>query len=237
MQDDSNMEWNFEKPPVHNEVSPENAARAEAFESAMEDAPAFAGESAENNFADATAIISYGANEAARKYGVEHVVEAINEFNPDSSEDPINDLLESIGVESKEDRADARDINTNERALLDDNSNPNASKNISRENAVRAIKDFQNMIRAVKADSERFGDLNDDALDSGRGIFERAAEQQVEETGKDEDLVTMFKGLENQKRDNESTDEEPSDKDESVSLEDLQNMAKSADEIDRDKAA
>lgn len=207
MQDDSNMEWDFEKPPVHDEVSPENTARAEAFENAMEDAPAFAGESAENNFADATAIISYGANEAARKYGVEHVVKAINEFNPDSSEDPINDLLKSIGVESKEERADARNINTNERSLLDDNSNPSTSKNLSRENAVRAIKDFQNMIRTVKSDSERFGNLNSEAIDSGRGIFERVAEKQVEETGKDEDLVTMFKGLENQKRDSENIDE------------------------------
>ncbi len=241
MQDDLNTEWNFERPPAHDEISPENAARAEAFKNAMEDAPAFAGENAENNFADATAIISYGANEAAREYGVEHVVNAINEFNPDNSEDPINDLLKSIGINSKEERADARETNSDERAFLDDNSNPNASKNISRENAVQAIKDFQNMIRTVKADSERFGSLNDDAMDSGRGVFERAAEQQVEETGKSEDLVTMFKGLENQGRDSEddipqNPEEETSENDDTaVSLEDLQKMAKSSDEIDKDK--
>ncbi len=250
--DDTNFELGFERAPSK-EASPESIERGERFENELGDVP-FAGETEQNDTYNAPAIIKYGANEAARIYGVEHTVNVIKNFNPNMSEDPVNDLLKDLGLERKEERNDALETNlTRENAFLDEHNNPNASKTISRQNAVQAIKDFQDMIRSVEADLNKYGDLREDAMNSGRGIFERAAEQRVEETGKDEDLVSMFEGIESQKRKTpeesennskeESTEESGYDESEAeqpgveaeessniVSFEELQAMAKSADE-------
>ena len=79
-------------------------------EATSAEAEAGADESLDNEgIKDASAILNYGLNAAAREYGVEKVVQGIKTFDATGSMNPIADLYKHLGVETKEEWNDVRD--------------------------------------------------------------------------------------------------------------------------------
>lgn len=116
---DQDYDDTFEKFPVdkNDEIDPAAAAKAAEWGTAMEDAPAFAGEwgygeTYENPDApesspssDAASLTDYGLDTASRIYGLNTVLDAILETNETASdaENPIGSIYDRLAP-SPEDR-------------------------------------------------------------------------------------------------------------------------------------
>jgi hypothetical protein len=215
MQNNSS-ETSFEK--IGNTVgSATSAEKADAWSSAMSSAgegPSYFGNTtasqtdnapadadAANNAADGydkdiaegAAILNYGLNGAAAQLGVGVVVEGIKNFNVSDSENPIPDLLNSLGIDTKpefkelrENQAATRD---NQNAFYDSENAPQTMHR-SNEGARMAIKEMQELILAVEKDDEDYAELREEAKANNKNLFEQAIINY-----KVQDLASLFSAL------------------------------------------
>ena len=215
------------------EVSPENLARSEQWESAMSDAPEFndnltpetpatipmgissetpteapletSAEARDENIADAAAIINYGLNAAAREIGVEAVIQKIKNFVPNNTEDPIKQLFDELGIDTKEEISDtiyeSRAIKKEEDIFRNESINAPAKMEQSQNGALDAIQKVKELITEVE-DSPDYADLRADALKNGKGIFENAVSKYAVR-----DLTVLFDALSEQKNHPDANEE------------------------------
>ncbi len=194
------------------EVTQEGLAREAAWNNAMADAPEFGGEQnqptpktqyensattgeapeRDDNIADASAIINYGLNAAAREKGVEETVQAINNFVFKGDEDPVKQLFGDLdidtGAEMKDVIEESRASKPQENAFRDDVNAP-APAEKSKEGALNAIKEFKELVAEVET-SPAYANLLAEALKANKGIFEYA----VSKYGT-RDLTVLFSAL------------------------------------------
>ncbi len=143
-----------------------------------DEAEAGADESFDNEgIKDASAILNYGLNAAAREYGVEQVVQGIKTFDATESTNPIADLYEYLGVETKEEWNDVRDearaARPSENEFKEQSGMPKTSRK-SEEGALKAIEDMKELILEVEGADPRYESLRQGAKAAGMGYFEYA---------------------------------------------------------------
>lgn len=160
------------------------------------------------DISDAAAIINYGLNAAALKYGVPKVVETIKNYDPEGSTNPVKDLFESLGVDTpeefKEVKEEARAIASSEEEFRVEQSVQGKGNN-SNMGAMAAIKDMKELISEVEGADPRYEDLRERARSFGVGVFEYA----VKDFGV-RGLTELFDVLAQQR--GESDDKENSEK-------------------------
>ena len=219
----------------------EAEARYGAWTEAMsaEDVPKFAGEGAEffgdstqeptenlsdvaaeteneydQGLADAAAIINYGLDAAARRYGVEAVIQGIKSFDASGSDNPIRDLYRHLGIDTVEESKDLHNVNdankVDEAEFRERTSLPSTSEK-SKEGAFKAIEDVKELISDVEGADPRYNDLRMGARQAGKGYFEYAVDS-LEKRG----LTDLFGVLQAQK---ESVDTESKKVDEETEAE------------------
>lgn len=184
------------------EVSAESAERAAKWESAMEDAPEF-----NEGVADASAIINYGINAAAREVGVEKTVQAIKNFNINSCpENPIKGLFDALGIDTPAEFKDFHEEQTasriSENAFRNSDNHP-ATMNRSMAGAIEAIRDMKELIAEVETADPAYNELRQNAHTFGKGIFEYAVFG-LKAPG----LVELFQSLEQMRSKKEEKAEE-----------------------------
>ena len=169
---------------------------------------------------NASAIINYGLNAAARELGVELVVQRIKGFDAAGSENPINSLFESLGVDTIEEKKDVEEeasaAAVDEDRFRSETSMPN-NKNKSKEGALLAIQDMKELISEVEGADPRYEELREGARAAGKGYFEYAV-QNYGVRG----LTELFKELKNQrekKKEEETDDEKQENADEQEGVE------------------
>lgn len=161
--------------------------------------------------ADASAILNYGLDAAARKYGVEKVIQGIKTFDATGSSAPIRDLYIHLGIDTKEETEEMHDENVANqpaKAELQENIGANANANRSNEGALQAIADMKELISEVEGADPRYESLRQGAKAAGKGVFEYA----VESFGT-QGLVELFMTLKEQR---EQKDHEQSNPEDSV---------------------
>ncbi len=172
--------------------------------------PSAAGENNEG-IADAAALINYGLDAAARKYGVEMVVQGIKTFDAAGSSDPVKALYRHLGIDTAEEVKEVRDENAaNQPATAEfrDEIGIAGAPNRSNEGALQAVADMKELIAEVEGADPRYEDLRQGAKAAGKGYFEYA----VESFGR-QGLVELFGVLKEQRKqkDSEDTVEKPED--------------------------
>ena len=185
------------------EVSQDGLAREAEWNNAMTDAPEFSGnqfgeatpatpesssevateQSADksperdDNVADASAIINYGLNAAARERGVEATIQAINNFVYNGDGDPIKQLFIELGIDTGAEVKDlieeSRAAKPNEDAFRNENINAPNTINKSLEGALNAIKEVKELVAEVQS-SPAYANLRAEAKKTGKGYFEYA---------------------------------------------------------------
>ena len=217
-------------PSTNPEVTKEGLERAAAWEQAMTDAPAFAGnnfgqpttpetpndtnletENHDENIADASAILNYGLNAAAREKGVDAVVNTIKNFVYKGQGDPIIQLLTELGIDTPKEFSELRDesraIKSDENTFRNESVNAPATLNKSVQGALNAIQDFKLLITEVESSPE-YNNLRSEALKNGKSIYgEAVSDYNVH------DLTTLFNALSAQKEnqiENQSSTTNPS---------------------------
>lgn len=164
--------------PPQSEAQPENQPRRD------------------ENIADASAIINYGLNAAAKQLGVEHTIQIINNFVPNSQEDPISQLLKELGIDTKKEHDDLKDqskaIKTDEDSFRQDINAPSTTQK-STEGALKAIQDVKELVSDVQS-SPAYAKLRTEATSAGKGVFDYAVEKYP-----NRDFTVLFKELNNEK--------------------------------------
>lgn len=158
---------------VSGETSAESLERAEKWENAMSDAPEF-----NEGLADASAIINYGINAAAREIGVEQTVQAIKHLNINSCpENPIKGIFDALGIDTPAEFQDYHDeqaaSRVSENSFRSGNNHP-TTMNRSMAGAVEAIRAMKELISEVEGADPAYEDLRQNARALGKGIFETA---------------------------------------------------------------
>lgn len=206
---------------VGGELSAEQAARADAWETAMSDMGEMGEEdvaSRNEGIADAAALINYGLNAAARELGVEVVVQRIKSFDPSGSSNPVRDLYIHLGIDEPGEKADLRDeamASKKDEAAFRASENAPATVNKSMEGALEAIKDFKELVMEVEGADPRYKSLREGAKIAGKGIFEYAVMQYGVR-----DLTVLFSVLAQQKETAEEKEEVPATEEEEEKEED-----------------
>lgn len=195
------------------EISEEGLAREAKWSSVMEDAPAFAGESytpenneRDDNIADASAIINYGLNAAAKEHGVEQVIQTINNFVPEGQGDPIKQLYVELGVDNREEAVNVIDeahaAKPREDFYRTENTNAPTTINKSKEGALNAIKEVKGLVAEVMT-SPDYADLRAEAMKAGKGVFEYTVSKYNVR-----DLTVLFNALSERKKEVEASKNE-----------------------------
>lgn len=156
---------------------------------------------------DASAILNYGLNAAAREYGVEKVVQGIKTFDATGSTSPITDLYKHLGVETKEEWNDVRDearaARSSENEFKEQYGMPGTEKR-SDEGVLEAIKDMKELISEVEGADPRYESLRQGAKAAGMGYFDYAVK------GYDvRGMTELFEVLAAQKEEKSETEPEP----------------------------
>jgi len=215
------------------EVSQEGLAREAQWNNIMSDAPEFSGDPVfggpkaeaptetpaaeaptaeqsperDENIADATAIINYGLNAAAREKGVEPVIQTINNFVPNEDGDPIKQLFIELGVDTKEELTDVKEesraAKPSENAFRNESVNAPIIINKSANGALSAIAEVKNLVAEVET-SPDYADLRAEAMSNGKGIFEYAVSKYNVR-----DLTVLFNALSERKKQRETGEDLP----------------------------
>lgn len=158
-----------------------------------------------NSIADAASIINYGLDAIARQKGpggVEEVVQGIKSFNVAGSDNPIRDLYNHLGINTKEDFKDAQEESAATRYLKDqfrkEYSAPKTDRK-SLEGAIKAIEDMKELITEVEGADPRYEEIRMGARAYGKGYFEYA----IKDYGV-QGLTELFTVLTNQKKKEET---------------------------------
>ena len=200
------------------EVSAEGLAREAEWNAAMADAPEFNANQSndttapidqqaeqmdteaprrDENIADASAIINYGMNAAAREIGVEATIQAIKNFVPNGVEDPIKQLLVNLGIDThteiKNLHEESRAAKAEEDAFRNESVNAPSTIKKSTEGALYAIKEVRELAAEVET-SPAYANLRAEALKSGKGLYEYAVARYGVR-----DLTALFNTLSEQK--------------------------------------
>lgn len=154
------------------------------------------------DISEGAAILNYGLNGAAAQLGVGVVVEGIKNFDVSSSENPVRDLLNSLGIDSKPEFKELRENQAahkdNQNAFYDSDNGPVVLTR-SNEGARKAIEDMQDLIRAVEKDDDDYADLREAAKVNNKNLFEQAITEY-----KVQDLASLFSALTEIKRQKKS---------------------------------
>lgn len=217
-----------------NEVSEEGLKREAEWNEVMEDVPPFGGETPihthmetfpeiaspesnqtpseegeirDENISDASAIINFGLNAAAKQIGVEKVIEVIDGFVPNGRDDPIKQLFIELGVDTKTERDDvfyeARAAKPREEAFRSEDINAPITRNRALEAKFNAIQEVKQLVAEVKS-SPAYSQLRSEAMTAGKGVFEYAVSKYDVR-----DLTVLFRALSEQKKAAESKGTNP----------------------------
>lgn len=170
-----------------NQPSAEQIERAESWSSAMSDVE-FSGDSTNNTkeqspeerddgIANASALINYGLNAAARELGVETVVQKIKSFDATGSENPIRDLYVYLGIDTPEEVKDLHEesiASKNSENAYRESENAPTSTRRSTEGAFKAIYDFKELISEVEGADPCYNSLRAGAKAMNMGYFDYA---------------------------------------------------------------
>lgn len=193
----------FERFPMgHGEVLAEQVEKAKEWGDAMKDASEFSGdqfgiahegnefygeaksgegenakgEQFDSGIANASALINYGVDEAARKMGVETVVQMIKGFDASGREDPIGDLFKYLGINTPEEynelQQEGEASKMAEAEFREGVNAPSTGKSV--EGVFRALDDMKKLILEVEGADPRYEELREGAKASGKGYFEYA---------------------------------------------------------------
>ena len=163
----------------------------------------------DDGLAGAAAIINYGLDAAAREIGVERTVQLIKNFDLASSEDPIKDLYEYLGIDTTDERQsvmlEAKATKPQIAGFYEESDMP-ATLQRSKEGAIKAITDMKELISEVESADPRYAELRAKAHSAGKGYFEYA----VKDFGT-RGLTELFSVLMEQKEAQENTENTPED--------------------------
>lgn len=127
--------------------------------------------------ASAASLINYGLDGVAREKGVEAVVQGIKSFDTTGSENPLRDLYDHLGIDTKEEFKDVREESMASKAqrmrFRDEYNMPKTEKR-SREGMLKAIADMKELIAEVESADPRYEELRTAAKAYGKGYFEYA---------------------------------------------------------------
>ena len=156
--------------------------------------------------ASAASLINYGLDGVAREKGVEAVVQGIKSFDATGSENPLRDLYDHLGIDTKEGFKDVREESMASKAqrmrFRDEYNMPKTEKR-SREGMLKAIADMKELIAEVESADPRYEELRTAAKAYGKGYFEYA----VKNYGL-RGLTELFSVLADQKEKKEKQEEE-----------------------------
>lgn len=162
--------------------------------------------------ASAASLINYGLDGVAREKGVEAVVQGIKSFDTTGSENPLRDLYNHLGIDTKEEFKDVREESMASKAqrmrFRDEYNMPKIEKR-SREGMLKAIADMKELIAEVESADPRYEELRNAAKAYGKGYFEYA----VKNYGL-RGLTELFSVLADQKEKKEKQEEEPKEESE-----------------------
>ena len=150
------------------------------------------------SISNAAAIINYGLNAAAQKYGVENVVQKIKTLDVTNSVNPIKDLYDQLGVDYREEKQDlaarADAMQPEEAEFRTESEVRPYSDEKTLQGAFYAIEDMKKLIQDVESADPRYNDLRAGADAAGMGYFEYAVKG-LEEPN----LVKLFTVLSQQR--------------------------------------
>lgn len=131
----------------------------------------------DDGMANAASLINYGLNAAARELGVEQVVQRVKDFDTTGSANPIGDLYDHLGVNSKEEWKNLRDESdaamAQEVGFRSEAGMPEATKK-SYEGALSAINSMKGLIAEVEGANPKYEKIREGAKAAGMGYFEYA---------------------------------------------------------------
>ena len=130
-----------------------------------------------NGVADAALLINYGLDAIAREKGVEAVVQGIKSFDATDSDNPLKDLYDHLGIDTKEEFKDIHDesmaAKSEEIQFRDAYNMPKTEKRTC-EGMLKAIADMKELIAEVESADPRYEELRNSAKTFGKGYFEYA---------------------------------------------------------------
>lgn len=162
----------------------------------------------DSGIADAEALVNYGLNVAAQKYGVENVVQKIRGFSPNGSKDPIQDFFEYMGIAMPENQNKMKEteLANKTEGLESREGEKSPSQKKSAEGAFKAIADMKELILEVEGADPRYKELREGAKQAGVGYFEYA----VKDYGT-RGLTELFQTLKEQREKDEEREENKSE--------------------------
>lgn len=130
-----------------------------------------------DGLSNAASIINYGLDAAARETSVEAVIQGIKNFDASSSDNPLRDLYDSLGIDTKKEFEDMRDESVatkHYRNQFREQYNMPKTEKRSREGFIKAIMDMKELISEVEGADPRYEELRQAARASEKGYFEYA---------------------------------------------------------------
>ena len=159
----------------------------------------------DDDISGAAALINYGVDAAARKYGVENVVQKLKGFDFSGREDPIGDFFQYMEIENPaKNMVPTTENEKSKLAIGEFRENINApSQKKSVEGAFKAIEDMKELISEVEGANPAFEVIREKARREGKGYFE-AAVSEYSSPG----LTELFSVLAQQREKVDNVDEE-----------------------------
>ena len=131
----------------------------------------------DEGLSNAATIINYGLDAAARETSVEAVIQGIKNFDASSSDNPLKDLYDSLGIDTEKEFEDMHDESAATRNIRDQfrtqYSMPKTEKR-SRESFIKALANMKELISEVEGADPRYANLRQAARASEKGYFEYA---------------------------------------------------------------
>lgn len=130
-----------------------------------------------DSVANAASLINYGLDAIAREKGVEVVVQGIKSFDTTGSENPLRDLYDHLGIDTREEFEDVRDesmASKFKKTQFREEYNMPKTEKRTREGMLKAIADMKELIAEVETADPRYEELRQSAKNYGKGYFEYA---------------------------------------------------------------
>lgn len=130
-----------------------------------------------DSVANAASLINYGLDAVAREKGVESVVQGIKSFDATGSENPLRDLYDHLGIDTREEFEDVRDesmASKFKKTQFREEYNMPKTQKRTREGMFKAIADMKELIAEVEGADPRYEELRQSAKNYGKGYFEYA---------------------------------------------------------------
>ena len=130
-----------------------------------------------DSVANAASLINYGLDAIAREKGVEVVVQGIKSFDTTGSENPLRDLYDHLGIDTREEFEDVRDesmASKFKKTQFREEYNMPKTQKRTREGMFKAIADMKELIAEVEGADPRYEELRQSAKNYGKGYFEYA---------------------------------------------------------------